>query len=93
MSPVIVKDLDAILDYTLDWSQFYLESTETISTSSWTVSPTGSLVIDSDSNDTTTTTVFVSAGTRGKIYRLTNKITTSKSRTEERTLTVRVEER
>ncbi len=89
---VLVKDPDAVLDYTLDWSADYLASGETISTSSWAVTPTG-LTIDSDSNDTTTTTVFVSGGTRGKIYRLTNTITTSESRTEQRSLTIRVEER
>lgn len=92
MSPVIVKDPDAVVDYTLNWGADYLESGETISTSTWTVTPTG-LTKDSDSNDTTTTTIFVSGGTRGKIYRLTNKIVTSKSRTDERSLVVRVEQR
>lgn len=90
---VFVKDPDEVIDYQHNWSTNYLASGEDISTSVWAVTPTGSLTIDSESETITTATVFVSGGTRGKVYRLTNKITTTASRTAERTITVRVEER
>lgn len=89
---VILKDPSAVLDYTHDWDDEYLLGGETISTSTWAVSPSG-LTIDSESETTTTTTVWVSGGTAGKVYLLTNTVTTSASRTEQRTLTIRVEDR
>jgi hypothetical protein len=57
------------------------------------VSPSGTLTVDSDSNDTTTATVMLSAGTVGITYRVTNEITTNQSRTGHKTVVVRVEER
>lgn len=67
-----------VLDYTFDWStNEWLESSETISTSSW-VAATG-VTVDSDSNTTTTATIWVSGGTSGQTYKLTNTITTSNS--------------
>lgn len=67
-----------VLDYTFDWyTNGWLESGETISTSSWTVA--AGITKDSDSNTTTTTTIWVSGGTSGQTYKLTNTITTSNS--------------
>lgn len=88
---VKLKDPDAILDYTHDWS-VYLQSAETVSTSAWSVAPTG-LTIDSDSLATPNATVTLSGGTAGSLYRVTNRITTSNSRTEDRAITVRVGQR
>lgn len=85
-----VKDPDAVLDYGVDWSA-WLATDETISTSTWIV-PDG-LTKDSDSNTTTTTTVVLSSGTAGQTYQVTNRITTSDSRTDDRTFIVRVRER
>lgn len=93
---VFAKDPIAVLDYTLDYNDAadpYLEGGETISTSTWSVAPTGELIIDADSNTTTTATVTVSAGTAGNVYRLTNTLTTSAGRTEERSIILRVQER
>lgn len=96
MPAVQLKDPGAVLDWSFDYNDTtdpYLASGETLSTSTWAVVPTGELVIDSDSETTTVTTVFLSAGTRGGVYRVTNTVTTSGSRTEQRTLTVRVDDR
>jgi hypothetical protein len=92
---VLLKDPEAVLDYTFDWNDGYLLVGETISTSSWTVFPaSGSHVeVDSDSNTTTTTTVWLSGGVLHHVYAATNQITTSGNRTDERTLTIRVEDR
>lgn len=94
MSNVHLKDPDEVIDYTVDWTaDDWLASGEEISTSTWSVSPTGSLTIDSESETTTTATAFVSAGTVGKVYRLTNEIVTDQGRTGQRSVIVRVEER
>ena len=81
-----------MLDWTHDWSA-YLQSAETISTSIWSISPTtvSPLTQDSESETTTTATIWLSGGLLGQVYRAVNRITTSQNRTEERTLVVRVE--
>ena len=88
--PNFTKDPDAVLDYTIDWSD-WLASGETISTSTWTI-PTG-LTEDSETETTTTATVWLSGGTEGTSYTITNEIVTSQSRTANRSLYIRVEER
>ena len=85
----IIKDPDAILDYGFDWAAWL--GTDTIATSAWSVA-TG-LTEVSDTNTTTTTTVWVSGGTAGASYLCTNTITTAEGRTDERSLVVMVRER
>lgn len=80
-----VKDPSAVLDYQFDWSAWLDD--DTIATSTWTV-PTG-LTKASESNTTTTATVWLSGGTAGASYTLVNRIVTAGGRTDERTLTVR----
>lgn len=97
MPNVLVKDPDEVIDYTVDWeAEGWLATSETISASSWTVTPVDAsspLTVDSDNNDTTTATAFLSAGNVGQSYRVTNEITTNQSRTGHKTVVVRVEER
>lgn len=85
-----VKDPDAVLDYTVDWSS-WLASGETISTSVFTVG--SGITKDSESNTTTAGTVWLSGGTAGVAYTVTHQITTSESRTDERSFVVEVKER
>lgn len=84
------KDPDAILDYGFDWSS-WLATSETIASSSWTV-PTGITNVN-DTNDETSTKIWLSGGTVATTYTLTNQITTSGGRTEDRTFEIVVEER
>lgn len=84
------KDPDEVLDFTIDWSD-WLPSGDTISTSAWTV-PSG-ITEDSKSNDTTKTWIFLSGGTDGTEYKLTNTITTAGGRTAQRTIQIKVAER
>jgi hypothetical protein len=75
---VKTKRAAEVLDYTFDWlTKEWLESDETIATSSWVASD--GITVDTDTNTTTTTTVWVSGGTSGQTYKLTNTITTSNS--------------
>jgi hypothetical protein len=83
------KDDDAVLDYGFDWSEWL--GTDTIVSSVWTV-PTG-ISQEAESETTTTTTVWLSGGTIGNTYTITNRIVTTAGRTDERSLRVYVAER
>lgn len=89
-NPDWVKDPDAVLDWKFDWSS-WLAATETISSSVMVVS--AGITLDSQSNTTTTATAWISGGTPGQPYRLSNKITTNQGRTDERSITIRVQNR
>lgn len=84
-----IKDPDAVLDYGLDWTA-WLDG-DTISTSTWTV-PEG-ITKDSDTKDTTTTTIWLSGGTDGSSYELTNHIVTAAGREDDRSITITMRER
>lgn len=89
MTTEYTKDPGAALDYGIDWDDWL--GTDTIASSSWTV-PTG-LTQDSDSHDTTGTTVWLSGGTVGQFYLVTNHITTAGGRADERTIRIVVVDR
>ena len=80
----------AVLDYSVDWSD-WLATSETISTSTWSV-PAG-LTQDSETETTTRATVFLSGGTVGTVYTVTNTITTNQGRTDARSLYITVRNR
>jgi hypothetical protein len=81
-----IQDPDATLDYVIDWSTWL--GADTISDSSW--SATSGITIDSDSNTTTTATVWLSGGTPGQTYAVTNHIITAAGREDDRTLFIRI---
>lgn len=85
------KDPDAVLDYVIDWSVWPLADGEIITASTWTA-PAG-ITVDSEDNDNTTTTVWLSGGTDGTKYLLTNHVTTSEGREDDRTIRITVRER
>jgi hypothetical protein len=89
MPKQFMKDPDAKLDYKIDWTA-WLASGETVSVSTWTV-PSG-ITKDSDSitDAGASTTIWLSGGTVGTDYSLTNHITTSASREDDRTIKVGV---
>ena len=82
MAQSFIKDPNAVLDYTVDWEEWL--DTDTISTSTWSV-PSG-ITQDSESESTTTTTIWLSGGTDGFVYACKNTIVTTNGRTEERTI-------
>lgn len=87
--PKFTKDPEAVLDYVVDWSD-WLEA-DTISASSWDA-PTGITVV-TDTNTTTTATVWLSGGTVGERYELTNEIVTDGGRTDDRTIAILVKQK
>lgn len=84
-----VKDPSAILDYAIDWSTWL--GSDTIATSTWSAS--AGITINSNTNTTTRATVWLSGGTAGNTYQLTNTITTAGGRTDQRTIAVEVKDR
>lgn len=82
------KDPEAVLDYSIDWSRWL--AGDQIVTSTWTVD---GLEKVSDTQTATKTTVWLRGGTAGESYTVTNRITTSGGRTDDRSFLVRVEDR
>lgn len=80
------KDPDEVLDYEIDWSDRL--GTDTIATSTWTV-PVGLTEGTSDINGAKTF-VFLSGGTDGARYRITNRVVTAGLRTMEQSVHLRI---
>ncbi len=101
MARKFVKDPDSVLDYVFDFAAStngtgtsdWLAAGETISTK--TVTADTGITIDSSAitDANTSVTVWLSGGTAGIEYSVACLITTSASRTVERTIRVQVEER
>lgn len=86
----IYHDPNAVLDYNVDWSD-WLATGETISTSTWTV-PAG-LTKTTDSATSAVATAWITSGTAGVEYLVTNRIITSAGRTDDRSIRLSVKER
>lgn len=95
MKALFLKDTPEAIDYGIDWGTNALDASEVIQTSAWAeVSGDGELVVDSNSYDGTSTTVWVSGGTDGVTYVLRNTITTDDGvdeRTRARTISIRTQ--
>lgn len=85
-----VKDPDAVLDYTFDWGP-WLNGDE-IDSSNWTLE-SGITRVTDDIPTTSTTRIFVSGGTAGQNYTLTNRVVTTGGRTDDRSFEIRVRQR
>lgn len=92
----ILKDPDADLDYAVDWGTGaepgpWLPAGDSIATSVWTV-PDGLVLGTGDKAPTITggnlTRCWLSGGTAGTTYQVTNQITTVDGRVDERSLTI-----
>lgn len=92
---VIDKDPDAVLDYTLDWTDYMAEITpDTIATLTVTASnPTPSITVDSTDLTGSTTTGWISGGTVGQLEAFTYHIVTAQGREDDRTLYVKIKEK
>ena len=91
---LLLKDPDAVLDYSVDWGSEYLLG-DLIADSQWTVEPAepgGVSVVGSDF-DAVTATVKAAGGVPGQLYRLTNHVQLASGRIDNRSIVVRVEKR
>lgn len=80
------KDPDEVLDYKIDWAE-RLDG-DTVSTSTWLV-PVG-VTKDSDTFTSSATIIWLSGGTDGEAYVLTNRITTAAGRTMDMSVKLKV---
>lgn len=83
------KDPDEVLDYKVDWTARL--AGDTITSSVWEV-PTG-IIKNSDTNDSTSTTIWLSGGTLNATYALTNRVVTAGGRTFDQTISISCRER
>ncbi len=89
------KDPAAVLDYAIDWSAWLAgpdgTDDDTIQSSSWGA-PDG-ITVDDDSNTDSVATVWLSGGTAGQTYQVTNHIVTAAGRETDQTILIVVQER
>lgn len=90
---IYLKDPDAEVDYRIDWGS-RLDG-RSVSDSDWAVSPAepGGIVLVDDAIEGAQTRVTLSGGIAGQVYRVTGQVTLSDGRSDERSLTLRVEQR
>lgn len=85
------KDPDATLEFGRDWSEWLTPNGDTIVASAWIV-PAGLTVVN-ESNTATVALVWLSGGTAGQSYVITNRITTAQSRIDDRSIQIVVRDR
>lgn len=92
---LLLKDPDAVIDYAIDWGAEYLGTDDVLTDSSWSVTPneTGGVEVVGSSFADRLATVQAGGGIAGRLYRLANRVVTQSGRIDERSITVRVEQR
>ena len=85
------KDPDAILDYSVDW--FLWLAGDQISSSEWILEEGATIEKITDTFATSKTVVWLGGGDKGITYLVTNRIVTAGGRTDDRTISVKVEDR
>lgn len=89
--PTILKDPDAILDYSWDWTDWLADVADTIS--SKTIIAQSPLVVVSSSVVSGIVTAFISGGVVGTTYSVTARINTVGGRIDDRTIYLKVKDR
>ena len=85
------KDPDAVLDYSVDWSLWL--AGDQIASSEWLLEGGALIEKVTDSHTSTKATVWLRGGQAGTTYLVTNRIVTVAGRTDDRSISVRVEDR
>jgi hypothetical protein len=91
---LLLKDPDAVLDYSVDWGAEYLLG-DLIADSDWTVDPDepdGVAIVGNDF-DAATAIVKAAGGVPGRLYRLVNHVLLQSGRVDSRSVVLRVEKR
>jgi hypothetical protein len=88
-----LKDPQARIDHGIDWSAYL--GGQSVSASAWFVAPdeAGGVTVEASSFEPLRTSVRLSGGAVGRIYRVTNRVTLSDGQVDERSGLFRVEER
>jgi len=91
---MMVKDPGARIDFGFDWLTAY-PGGQALVASSWTVVPdeAGGVIVAASAHDLTRSSATLAGGVAGRVYRVANRVTLSDGQIDERSTTVRVEER
>lgn len=91
---MMVKDPGTRLDFEFDWGAAY-PGGQGVVASDWSVAPMedGGVTVAGRSHDLKEAAVTLAGGVAGRVYRVTNRVTLSDGQIDERSMTVRVEER
>ena len=91
---MMAKDPGARIDFEFDWAAAYPDG-QTIVSSEWSVVPgeAGGVLVAGAAHDLTQVTVTLAGGIAGHVYRVTNRVTMNDGQIDERSMTMRVEER
>ena len=82
------KFQSTLIDYTINWGDSWLGS-DTISTSTWAITPSD-LVEVTNTSDDDNATIWVSGGVVDTVYTLLNQITTAGGRIDKRPIYLRI---
>lgn len=85
------KDPEAVLDYSFDWKEEWLEDDETIV--SHVITVPDEMTLDRSEEADGKIAVWLSGGLGGKTYRVECKISTNRGRVDERSIWIKIEER
>ncbi len=88
-----LKDPQSRVDYAIDWTG-YLDG-QVVAQSSWNVRPAeaGGIAVDAASFSLDRTAATLTGGVVGHIYSVSNEVILSDGRADQRSITLRVEER
>ena len=91
---LLLKDPNAVLDYSVDWGVSYLDG-DAIADSSWTINPTenGGVEVVASQHDFNVATVQAAGGVPGHVYQLINQVVLASGRSDSRSIVLRVERR
>ncbi|SMQ77156.1 hypothetical protein SAMN06295984_2567 [Sphingopyxis terrae subsp. ummariensis] len=91
---MIVKDPGTRVDFAFEWGAAYPEG-QALVASEWLAMPDepGGVTIAAQTHELEQAAVTLAGGIAGHVYRVTNRVTLSDGQIDERSMTVRVEER
>ncbi|MBX3562464.1 MAG: hypothetical protein KF780_11710 [Sphingomonas sp.] len=88
-----LKDPQSRVDYAIDWGG-YMDG-QAIAESIWSATPdeAGGIVVEAASFDLNRSAARIAGGLAGRVYSVANRVTMSDGSVDERSITLRVEER
>ena len=88
-----LKDPGSRVDYAIDWTA-YLDG-QVVAASLWSVVPaeSGGIAVDATAQDLVRTAATLTGGQIGHVYTVSNRVTLSDGQVDERSITLRVEQR
>lgn len=86
-----VKDPDAVLDFTVDWTAMLADG-ETLVSAQWLIEPEGGLLLVAEGGEGAVRSATVGGGKAGEVVRLTSRVVTGLGRSDDRSFHIRIVE-